>query len=500
MYPVTARMHTLHTLIHGLNARVLVTNDEPVRDVVQHSGRVTPGSIFIARSGVRRDGAAFIDDAICKGAIAIVCSPEVASTLQNRNVGVVETCEPCLVGAEIAERFHNSPSSKLKLIGITGTNGKTTVAWLVQHILSASGMKCGMLGTIVCDDGIQATQSSLTTPSFCDIGKILHSMVDNGCSAAVMECSSHALDQGRVAALDFDIGVFTNLSGDHLDYHGSFDSYLQAKMKLFDIVSSQAIINMDDPVSWSVAERTTAQVISCRTERDAATAWVEILEEKLDGSLIRLHGGWGTIEVRLPLIGRHNAINTLQATAVAHALGVDAQSIASAIACAKSPPGRLERVEAQGANVFVDFAHTDDALEQMLWSLRQVLPEGGKLHVVFGCGGDRDKSKRPRMGNIASTVGDRVYATSDNPRSEDPECILDEVFTGVPQDRLSLVSRITDRKEAIRTAITSAAECDIVVISGKGHEKNQILKDTVIPFDDVEIANDIMQKCTPNTV
>ena len=486
-------MQTLQTLLVGLDARIHGEQfARSVTSVVQHSDRVASGALFIARTGVRRDGAVFIEDAIAKGAVAVVCTPEVATSLQYKNIAVVETCNPCKVGAVIAERFHGNPSSKLQLIGVTGTNGKTTIAWLIRHLLASSdsGFKCGMLGTIVCDDGIASTQSTLTTPSFCDIGSILHSMVDNGCNVAVMECSSHALDQGRVAALDFNIGVFTNLSGDHLDYHGSADSYLQAKMKLFDSVSDSAVINMDDPVSWSVADYATANVISCRTESDAANAWVEIVEEQIEGSRIRLHGAWGTIEVVFPLLGRHNATNALQATVVAYELGVSRDDLEQALACAPSPPGRLERVQAKRGAVFVDFAHTDDALEQMLWSVRHVLPKGGKLHIVFGCGGDRDISKRPRMGMIASTVGDFAYATSDNPRSEDPEHILDEVLAGVPLDRKPLVHRITDREQAIKAAINAASECDVVVIAGKGHEKNQILKDKVIPFDDVEVAKE----------
>ena len=484
-------MHTLKTLVEGLDTRIEGEHfASSVVSVVQHSDRVKAGAIFIARSGVRRDGAAFIDDAIANGAVGIVCTPGVAMTLQHKDVAIIETCDPCKIGAIISQRFHGNPSSKLKLVGVTGTNGKTTIAWLIRHLLSTSGMKCGMLGTIVCDDGIASQQSTLTTPSFCDIGSILHSMVDNGCEAAVMECSSHALDQGRVAALDFDIGVFTNLSGDHLDYHGSADAYLQAKMRLFDSVSGSAVINMDDPASWSVADYATSKVISCRTESDAAAAWVEIIDEKIDGSHIKLHGAWGTIEAELPLLGRHNATNALQAVVVAHEFGASKDAITKALACAPTPPGRLERVQVGTAAVFVDFAHTDDALEQMLWSVRHVLPEGGKLHVVFGCGGDRDVSKRPRMGRIASTVGDLAYATSDNPRSEDPENILDQVLAGVPKDREPIVRRIADRKSAIEAAINAACECDVVVIAGKGHEKNQILKETVIPFDDVKIAEE----------
>ena len=286
------------------------------------------------------------------------------------------------------------------------------------------------------------------------------------------------------------MGIFTNFSGDHLDYFGSTSSCLQAKLKLFDQVEGYNIINMDDPESWAVADRCKAPVISCRTESDAARAWVEIVEESLMGSQVLMHGPWGTFETLLPLLGRHNAINALQCAVVAYQLGASGDEIAAGLACATPPPGRLERVENRGVSVFVDFAHTDDALEQMLWSVRHILPEGGKLHVVFGCGGDRDRSKRPRMGRVASTVGDVAYATSDNPRSENPEAILDEVLAGVPVDRQSRVHRIVDRKEAIHKAINEAAECDVVVIAGKGHEKNQIMKNRTIPFDDVLVAKD----------
>jgi len=482
-------MQKLQTLIDGLDVRILGGDiATSVSDVVEHSDRVTEGALFIARSGVRRDGAAFIDDAISRGAVGIVCTPEVANSLQYRKIAIIETHEPCKIGAIIAERFHGNPSRSLKLIGVTGTNGKTTVTWLTRHILNCAGINCGMLGTIVCDDGLETKQSILTTPDFCSVSRILHSMVDNGCQVAVMECSGHALDQGRTAALQFEAGVFTNLSWDHMDYFGTPDAYLRAKMRLFENVVGYSIINMDDPASWSVADGSTARVISCRTDSDAANAWVEIIKEKIDGSLIVLHGPWGNVETLLPLVGRHNATNALQAAVIAYELGVPSDTIASALSSVISPPGRLERVDSEFATVFIDFAHTDDALEKMLSSIRHVLPEGGKLHVVFGCGGDRDRSKRPRMGQVASTVGDFAYATSDNPRSEDPDAILDEVIAGVPKDRLPIVRRIVDRQVAIHTAIASAAECDVVVIAGKGHEKNQILRDEVIPFDDVMVA------------
>ena len=487
-------MQLLSELTNNLNVEVhgeaFATQ---VSAVVEHSGCVITNSIFVARNGHRRDGSAFIDDAIEKGANCIVCTPDVADSIKHKNIALVVTCDPIMIGATLAERFHGNPSSKLKLIGVTGTNGKTTVSYLIRHILRSCSIPCGMLGTIVCDDGQSSSAAKLTTPSFCDNSRLLRGMVDNNCVAAVMECSSHALDQGRVAALDFDTGIFTNFSGDHLDYHGSSLAYLQAKLKLFKNVRRCAVINMDDPASWSVANRCNVPVMSCRIESDSASAWVEVIEETISGLDVILHGDWGEIRTHIPLVGRHNAINALQATVIADQLGASPKAIGAALSTAISPPGRLERVQDDAIPVFVDFAHTDDALKKMLESVRHILPEGGKLHVVFGCGGDRDRSKRPRMGQTASIIGDIVYATSDNPRSENPETILDEVLSGVPADRRSRVHRIANRKEAIETAIGNARECDVVIIAGKGHEKNQILRDRTIPFDDVLVAKEAIQ-------
>ncbi|MDP7008652.1 MAG: UDP-N-acetylmuramoyl-L-alanyl-D-glutamate--2,6-diaminopimelate ligase [Phycisphaerales bacterium] len=488
-------MHTIQSLITGLDARMLAgKEDVSVLHVAQHSQRVTKGSLFIARSGVRRDGSCFIEEAMQQGAVAILCTPEVAAELKHLPVACIATHDPTGVGAQIAERFYGNPSKKLQLVGVTGTNGKTTISWMLRHVLLQADVKCGLLGTVVCDDGATQEESNLTTPSFCDTSKILASMVDNGCQVAVMECSSHALDQRRTSALTFEIGVFTNLSGDHLDYHGSPDAYLRAKMKLFDQVKNCSIVNMDDPASWAVADRSNARVVSCRVESDAATAWVEVRSETVSGSTICLHGPWGAVEVVLPLFGRHNAINALQAATCAFELGVPIRAIVSGLQSVTAPPGRLERVEGESATVFVDFAHTDAALEHMLWSLREVLPVGGNLIVVFGCGGDRDRSKRSRMGHIASTVGDFAFATSDNPRSENPQVILDQVLAGVPSDRLHCVKREVDRKAAIESAIEHSEPCDIVVIAGKGHERTQILQHEVIPFDDREIAAQAIRK------
>jgi UDP-N-acetylmuramoyl-L-alanyl-D-glutamate--2,6-diaminopimelate ligase len=485
-------METIGSLIAGLDARTHQGSDgTTVTDVVDHSEHVTPGAVFIARSGARRDGRVFIADAVSRGAAAIICTPD--STSLNGTT-IVHAHDPTSVGAAVAEKFHGSPSNTLHLIGVTGTNGKTTVAWLTHHILTSTGTKCGMLTTIACSDGDDQHAATLTTPGFCEVSRRLGKMVANGCGAAVMECSSHALDQGRTAGLQFDTGIYTNLSGDHMDYHGSIDAYLRAKLRLFDSVHGHAIINMDDPVGWRVADHATAPVTSCRLESDAAAAWVEVESQSLAGSNIRLHGPWGTMSTHLPLIGPHNAINALQATVAAWEFGVSDAAIAAALATATPPPGRLQMIEADGPRVLVDFAHTDDALEHVLEAVRPMVPSQGRLRIVFGCGGDRDRGKRPRMGRIAAQLADAVYATSDNPRSEDPNAILDQVLDGVPPDCGRRVQRIVDRREAIGRAIEEAEACDVVIIAGKGHERTQIFAAEVVEFDDQAVAIAALQR------
>lgn len=486
-------MQTLATLIDGLDARMRRgAADAIITNVVDDSRAVESGCLFIARPGARHDGIGFAEDAVARNCAAILCGPGSEVAIDHLDVAIVVAEDPGSCGAAIAERFHGTPSRAIPIVGVTGTNGKTTIAWILRHIMDHAGVRCGMLGTVLRHDGQEAHAARLTTPGFCEASRHLSQMVANGCNAAVMECSSHALDQGRVSAIAFEVGIFTNLSGDHMDYHGSIDSYLRAKMRLFDQVGGLCVINMDDPLSWRVADRATAPICSCRLESDAAGAWVEVLEESLEGSNLAVHGPWGTIVMELPLLGRHNAINALQAAVAAHHLGIDAAAIGDALACATPPPGRLERVGDLQPRVLVDFAHTDDALRQVLTSLRPVLPTGGRLVVVFGCGGDRDRQKRPRMGRVASTLGDRIYATSDNPRSELPEAILDQVLSGVPRDCLSRVHRIADRRLAIEQAIGEADPADVVVIAGKGHERTQIIGAETIDFDDADVARDAL--------
>ncbi len=323
-------------------------------------------------------------------------------------------------------------------------------------------------------------------------------MVESGCVAAALEVSSHALKQGRTAALHFDVGVFTNLTGDHLDYHGDMESYADCKAELFRGLApdATAIINVDDPWSERMIEACSCSVVRCSARaKSTADAVVEIVEESMAGSRLRLGSPWGDLETTTCLVGQHNAMNVLQAALSAQALGMEAAEVAEALKHCRPPPGRLEMVTAANAPfaVFVDYAHTDDALRNVLAAARPLVPAAGRLTVVFGCGGDRDRSKRPRMASVACELADRVYITSDNPRTEDPEAIVAEIMQGVPYEQRQIVSRRTDRALAIREAVASAKPGDLLIIAGKGHEDYQIVADGVggtvkLPFDDREQA------------
>lgn len=465
----------LEDLIAGLPVAVHAPSvvGVEVMGVTEDSRRVRPGWLFVARSGSKRDGAAFAANAMEQGAIAVLAREPLQGA-------IALTCDdPARVGAMLAERWHGSPCSRLGLMGVTGTNGKTTVAWLVRQFMNAVGRRCGLIGTIEVDEGLGGRPAGLTTPAAEDISGSLARMVANGCDSCAMEVSSHALDQGRSAGLSFRVAVFTNLSGDHLDYHGSMEAYAAAKARLFEQLdeSSLAIVNADDPASERMLERCRARVLRC-SMRGQADATVRVEASGLE-SRIEMHGPWGKLEASLSLVGDHNAMNALQAVAVAHAFGLDREAIASVLPTLMPPPGRLEPVLVEGVDgprVLVDYAHTDDALEKALMAVagRKGV---GKLWVVFGCGGDRDRTKRPRMGAVAGRLADRVVVTSDNPRTEEPGSIVDQVLSGVP--RGVWTASDVDREKAIRLAIAQADVRDVVVIAGKGHEDYQIISDGV---------------------
>ncbi|MEY4117629.1 MAG: hypothetical protein RLZZ116_957 [Planctomycetota bacterium] len=478
----------LSTLISGLSIRALDGNDPDIWSLSEDSRRVRQGALFFARTGTKADGRAFIADAVARGATAVLApagtgrSPGLPPT-----VAWCESDDAARAVAFVSERFHGNPSHHLSLIGVTGTNGKTTIAYLVQQLMAFAGMRCGLVGTVEIDDGRERVPSQLTTPPALELSELFARMLENGCRAAAMEVSSHSLDQRRVAALGFRTAIFTNLTGDHLDYHKTMDNYANAKAELFRMLDSEgtAVINIDDPWYKSMLPPR-AKVLRTSLLDPTADCHATVHRMGLDSMDVTFRGPWGMFDLKLPLVGRHNAMNALQAAAAAWSSGVDAERIGRALSGCHAPPGRLQPVSAGGAgfSVLVDYAHSDDALANVLRALRPTLPDGGRLRVVFGCGGDRDRTKRPRMAKVACDGADEVIVTSDNPRTEDPDAIIAEILTGVPSSARDRVSVESDRSRAIALAVTTAREGDIILIAGKGHEDYQIIGTEKKSFDD----------------
>lgn len=466
-----------------------IDGDVMVFDVVEDARNVKPGDVFLARPGRSCDGRDFIAHAQAAGATAIISDAEGCS---RTTLPAIECVDPSMVSARLAERLHGDPSRRLQVIGVTGTNGKSTTAMILQHLLHDEHDRCGLIGGIHIDDGRNRTAASLTTPQASDVSRLLGRMVRNGCTRVVMEVSSHALDLGRVHAISFHGAIFTNLSGDHLDWHGDMVQYAIAKRRLFAMLPGHgiAVVNSEDERSAFMAKAASCQVLETGA---GATAQYVCLEEDLDGSRARFEGPWGGfdgIEARLPLVGRHNLTNALQAVTMAQQLGVAPAILAQRLPACPCPPGRLESVSSREdqPRVFVDFAHTDGALSSTLASIRRVMEPDQSLHVVFGCGGDRDATKRPRMAEAVLSHADTAVITSDNPRTERPQSIIDDVLEGVPADRIDDVQVIIERDLAIRHAIESADDRSVVLIAGKGHECVQLIDGERIPFNDVTVA------------
>jgi UDP-N-acetylmuramoyl-L-alanyl-D-glutamate--2,6-diaminopimelate ligase len=492
----------LSTLIQSTDASRLPPGLDPdIWNLAEDSRKVRPGACFFARAGTKSDGRAFIADAIARGAVAIVAaagSPkpdELPAT-----VAWVEVPDPALAAAQIAERFHGLPSRTLELVGVTGTNGKTTIAYLVQQLLSAANVRAGLIGTVEIDDGASRVPSMLTTPPALELSELFARMLDHGCRAVAMEVSSHSLDQKRVAGLRFRTAIFTNLTGDHLDYHGTMEHYAAAKAKLFSMLDAEgsAIINIDDP--WhgaieSAARAAGARVLRVSLKDPSADCLGTVHRMGISSMDVSFRGPWGLIELALPLVGRHNAMNALQAAAAAWTRGVDTERLGRALSTCSAPPGRLQPVSVGGAgfSVLVDYAHSDDALANVLGALRPTVPQGGRLRVIFGCGGDRDRTKRPRMAKVACDGADEVIVTSDNPRTENPDAIISEILAGVPDAARPRVSVEPDRARAIAHAVSSAREGDVILIAGKGHEDYQIIGTEKRKFDDRREAEAAMR-------
>lgn len=487
---------SLDSLLAGCEGVVGLEGDGDLRPtaVVEDSRDAVPGSLFVARPGSSDDGTRFLESAVERGATAVLvgAGAPVPGSVARRVAACVRAEDPAGLGSELAHRFHGSPAASLPVVAVTGTNGKTTVAWFVRALFAAAGRRCGLVGTIEVDDGATHTPAALTTPSSCDLAAMLARMVANDCDSVVLEASSHALHQRRLRGIRPQVAVFTNLSGDHLDYHGSTEAYAAAKASLFGMLAEDgcAVVNADDPAHRRMLEERPPRVVRCSLHDAAADARARILATDRTGMRLRFEGTCGEGEVHVPLVGRHNAENLLLALAALGALGLDPTPWLPALEHLDAPPGRLEPVTSpeDPFSVLVDYAHTDDALRNVLTAVRPLVPESGRLTVLFGCGGDRDRSKRPRMADVACSIADRVVVTSDNPRTESPEGIVEEILRGVPEGSRDRVTREVDRDRAIRRAVGEAIPGEIVVIAGKGHEDYQILGTRRRPFDDRLVA------------
>ena len=468
---------------------VLRFRDVAIDGLGFHSQDVRPGNLFFAIRGAAGDGAKYAAEAVARGAVAVVAEEPLAVSCP---VLVVDDCRAAL--ADAARHYYRDPSRAVSVVGITGTNGKTTTAHLARACLQADRRQTGLLGTIAYEFGGRRIPATNTTPDPIRIQGYLREMADRHASACVMEVSSHSLDQQRVRGVRFAVGVFTNLTQDHLDYHKTMDGYAAAKARLFEMLEpgTTAVLNVDDPASRRMAAvmGSSVQALWYGT-RGKGDIRAENLVYSADGTRFDLVLPGMRTEVFLGLIGPHNVQNALAAAGAALALGVSEMTVASALEDVRPVPGRLELVEAprgmrdEGVRVFVDYAHTPDALDKICACLKGIVE--GRLIVVFGCGGNRDRAKRPLMARAVAKWADLAVLTSDNPRDEDPEAILDQVEEGMAGAQVPWL-RVTDRSEAIRAAVAEAKPGDTVLIAGKGHENYQIFQGTTVPFDDRQEA------------
>lgn len=454
--------------------------ERPVAHLVYDSRRVEAGDCFFAVCGTQSDGHDYIDMAVERGAAAVVCQRMPAAP--HEGVTYVEVEDTNAAMADLAAAWYGHPSRELKLVGVTGTNGKTTTATLLYELFRGLGYEAGLISTVVYCVGARRTEATHTTPDAIRLNALLREMVDAGCGYCFMECSSHAIVQDRIRGLRFAGGIFTNLTHDHLDYHKTFAEYLRAKKSFFDALprGAFALTNLDDR-NGEVMVQNTRAAVSTLSLRAAADFRCKVVEQHADGMLLRIDGR----EVWAGLLGRFNASNLLSVYAAALLLGQPKEEVLRLLSTLRPVDGRFEYVRANdGTTAVVDYAHTPDALENVLRTLGEIRRPGQRMLVVCGCGGDRDRTKRPEMAHIAVKHADTAIFTSDNPRTEDPAAILDEMTAGLAADGRWL--RIADRAEAIRTAAMLAAPGDLILLAGKGHETYQIVGTEKLRFDDRE--------------
>jgi UDP-N-acetylmuramoyl-L-alanyl-D-glutamate--2,6-diaminopimelate ligase len=465
--------------------------DLPISGLVMDSRRVVPGNLFFALHGLRTDGAGYIDEAINRGAVAVVTGK--LPMHAPGKVTFIQVADPRTMLARVAQRFYRFPDRDMSVVGVTGTNGKTTVTHLVKHFLNGD-QRVGLIGTINYDLGARTVPSYKTTPESLDIYGMLAQMRDAGCRQAVMEVSSHGIDQQRVLGMQFGAAVFTNLTQDHLDYHKTLEAYFEVKTRLFTGRAGAdpklAIVNLDDAhgerLASMLAGRTQTMTYG---ENPRAQVRAEEVVLNFKNTTFKLVWPGGTTIVDSPMIGRYNVSNLLAAIATALALGRDPLVFLPRLKNFKGVPGRMERIEeGQPFNVLVDYAHTDDALRNALGMLRAITP--GRLLVVFGCGGNRDRAKRPLMTKAVQDFADHAFATADNPRSESLAQIFADMKGGVTAPQK--ITWIDDRRRAISLALDAAGPGDCLIIAGKGHESYQEFADTVVPFDDRQVVRELI--------
>lgn len=479
----------LGELLRGIVAARLdaAARDSRVSGVFDDSRRVRPGGLFVAVRGTRDDGRRHVGEALARGATVVV--GEGLATVDGALA--IDVPDARLVLARLAARWYGLDATAghpLRLAAVTGTNGKTTTALLTQAIVQAAGEKCGLIGTVHHDLVGQRVEARHTTPGALELAAHLRACLDHGARFAVLEVSSHALDQERVAGLTFAAAAFTNLSGDHLDYHGSWEHYRASKARLFSALEpdATAVVNRDDPNAAEVVGATPARRVWYALDASADIT-AEVERASLDGTRYRLRVAGTELSVISGLIGRHNVYNALAAAGLAYVLGFPAAAVAAGLQSAGRIPGRLERVAGPaGVHVFVDYAHSDDALRRALETLRPLTR--GRLILVFGCGGQRDRSKRPRMAAVAEQWADVIVVTSDNPRDEAPDAIIAEILAGFTAAARRRVIVEADRAAAIEEAIRAGRAGDVVLIAGKGHERVQIVGGRRVPFDDADVA------------
>ena len=484
----------IKTLIAKLETvRVDGSSEREITGIAYDSRRVKPGFLFVALRGEKADGHKFVEDAIGRGAVAVLCE-ESAPHPKAASIVVKDTRAAM---AAVAAAYYRNPSHHLKMAGVTGTNGKTTTTFLLKHICDSAFLRCGLIGTVRYEIGERILPASRTTPESLDLQEMLAQMRNAGCKAAAMEVSSHALAQERVRAIEFDAAVFTNLTQDHLDYHGTMENYFAAKARLFAGLAQQvkkrggAVINTDDGYGAKLAAKfardlpVTSYGMGARADFRASN-----VKSDVQGTSYQLDACERSYLVRLPLIGRFNVYNSLAALAAASAMGLDLRASVLSLSKAPGVPGRLEAVPAKRQfKIFVDYAHTDDALLNVLQTLRELSP--GRILVVFGCGGNRDRAKRPKMGAVVEQLADWAIITSDNPRKEEPGAIIGDIRQGFRGGNYEV---LVDRREAIWKAVSLAQPRDIVLIAGKGHEATQEFADSTVPFDDAAIAQQALEQ------